>query len=168
LQYTGGTTGLPKGAMLTHYNLVANLEQCTAVFPNHEEGKEVMLTALPLYHIYAQTVAMNFSVKLGANMVMVSNPREVEELIEAIETYGVTIFPGVAALYNLINNSHGIEEKNLKTIKYCLSGAGPLPREIQEKFEQLTGAKLREGYGLTEASPVTHANHSKADSKTEQ
>ena len=158
LQYTGGTTGLPKGAMLTHYNLVANLEQCTAVFPNHEEGKEVMLTALPLYHIYAQTVAMNFSVKIGANMVMVSNPREVEELIEAIETYGVTIFPGVAALYNLINNSHGIEEKNLKTIKYCLSGAGPLPREIQEKFEQLTGAKLREGYGLTEASPVTHAN----------
>jgi long-chain acyl-CoA synthetase len=158
LQYTGGTTGLPKGAMLTHYNLGANLEQCAAVFPGHEEGKEVMLTGLPLYHIYAQTVAMNFSVKIGANMVMVTNPREVEELIEAIETYQVTIFPGVAALYNLINNSHDIESKNLRSIKYCLSGAGPLPLEIQEKFEKITGAKLREGYGLTEASPVTHAN----------
>ncbi len=158
LQYTGGTTGLPKGAMLTHYNLVANLEQCSAAFVNYEEGKEVMMTALPLYHIYAQTVAMNFSVKIAANMIMVSNPRDVEELIEATEEHKVTIFPGVAALYNMINNYEGIENHDLSSIKFCLSGAGPLPKEIQDKFEALTGAKVREGYGLTEASPVTHAN----------
>ncbi|MHA1732089.1 MAG: long-chain-fatty-acid--CoA ligase [Promethearchaeota archaeon] len=158
LQYTGGTTGLPKGAMLTHYNLVANCEQCYAVFPEAELGKEVMLTALPLYHIYAQTVSMNFAVRIGANQVLITNPREVEELIHAIEEHKVTIFPGVAALYNFINQYPGVKEKNLSSIKYCLSGAGPLPIEIQTKFEELTGAKLREGYGLTEASPVTHAN----------
>jgi long-chain acyl-CoA synthetase len=158
LQYTGGTTGLPKGAMLTHYNVVANVEQCVSVFPNPEMGKEVMLTALPLYHIYAQTVAMNFSVRIAANMIMVFNPRETEDMIEKIEENKVTIFPGVAALYNLINNYPGIENKNLKSVKYCLSGAGPLPLEIQTKFEKLTGAKLREGFGLTEASPITHVN----------
>lgn len=158
LQYTGGTTGLPKGAMLSHHNLVANVEQCLAVFPEAVPGKEVMLTALPLYHIYAQTVAMNFAVKIGANQVLITNPREVESLLDAITTHKVSIFPGVAALYNLINNHPGVKKLDLSSIKYCLSGAGPLPAEIQNKFEKLTGAKLREGYGLTEASPVTHAN----------
>lgn len=158
LQYTGGTTGLPKGAMLTHYNLVANLEQCKSWFPEAIEGKEVMLTALPLYHIYAQTVCMNFGVRLGANLVMISNPRDTEELLEAIVHTGVTIFPGVAALYNNINNYEKVKDHDLSSIKYCLSGAGPLPLDIQTKFEKLTGAKLREGYGLTEASPVAIAN----------
>ncbi|MHA1378527.1 MAG: long-chain-fatty-acid--CoA ligase [Candidatus Helarchaeota archaeon] len=158
LQYTGGTTGLPKGAMLTHYNLVANVEQCRAWFPGVEMGKEVMLTALPLYHIYAQTVCMNFSVAIAANQVLVTNPRQTKELIKEIETHKVTIFPAVAALYNSINNFPGIENRDLSSIKYCLSGAGPLPVEIQNRFEELTGAKVREGYGLTEASPVTHAN----------
>ena len=158
LQYTGGTTGLPKGGMLTHHNLVANVEQIVAIFPEAIQGKEVMLTALPLYHIYAQTVCMNFSVRIGANQVLVTNPREAEELIEAIEEQKVTIFPGVAAIYNNINNHPGVGDKDLGSIKYCTSGAGPLPKEVQEKFEGLTGAKLREGYGLTEASPLTHAN----------
>lgn len=158
LQYTGGTTGLPKGAMLTHYNLVANCEQITAWFPEAVPGKEVMLTGLPLYHIYAQTVCMNYSVRIAANQVLIANPRETEELLEAIEHHGVTIFPGVAALYNNINNFEGIDKHDLKCVKYCLSGAGPLPAEIQQKFEKLTGAKLREGYGLTEASPVATAN----------
>jgi long-chain acyl-CoA synthetase len=101
---------------------------------------------------------MNYSVRIAANQVLIANPRETEELLEAIEHHGVTIFPGVAALYNNINNFEGIEKHNLKSIKYCLSGAGPLPAEIQQKFEKLTGAKLREGYGLTEASPVATAN----------
>lgn len=158
LQYTGGTTGLPKGAMLTHYSMVANLFQMLSWFPEVEYGNEVMLVALPLYHIYAQSVAMNFSVIMGANMVLISNPRNVEELIEGITEHRVTLFPGVAALYNFINNHPGVEELDLSCIKYCLSGAGPLPLEIQQRFENLTGAKLREGYGLTEASPVTHAN----------
>jgi long-chain acyl-CoA synthetase len=158
LQYTGGTTGLPKGAILTHYNIVANCYQCTAVFPNPEYGNEVILGALPFYHIYAQTVVMNFGILIGAMIPLVSNPRNVDELINIIENSKTTIFPGVAALYNLINNTPDIENRNLKSIKYCLSGAGPLPPEIQKKFEELTGAKLVEGYGLTEASPVTHAN----------
>lgn len=158
LQYTGGTTGLPKGAMLSHWNLVCNVEQMISWFPGCELGKEVMMMALPIYHVYAQTVGMNFSIRMGANMVMCFNPREVEDLIELIETYKVTIFPGVAALYNLMNNYPDIEKKHLHSLKFCLSGAGPLPLEIQTKFEKLTGAKLREGFGLTEAGPITHAN----------
>ena len=159
LQYTGGTTGLPKAAMLTHFNLVANVHQLKAWTGDAlEEGKEVMLTALPLYHIYAQTVCMNWGILLGAKQVFVSNPRNVEELVEAIEQNRVTIFPGVAALYNLINNYKEISQHNIKCVKFCLSGAGPLPLEIQSTFEKLTGARLREGYGLTEASPVTHGN----------
>ncbi len=159
LQYTGGTTGLPKAAMLTHYNLFVNAHQLKVWTGDAlDDGKEVMLTALPLYHIYAQTVCMNWGILLGAKQVFVSNPREVEELIEAIEHNRVTIFPGVAALYNLINNYKEIGHHDLKCVKFCLSGAGPLPVEIQSKFEKLTGAKLREGYGLTEASPVAHGN----------
>lgn len=158
LQYTGGTTGLPKGAMLTHRNLVANVHQIVASFPECEPGKEVMMTALPLYHIYAQNCCMNFSVLVAGNMVLVANPREAEELIEAIEQWKVTIFPGVAAMFNLLNNHHGIEKADLKSVKYCTSGAGPLPKEVQDTFERITGAKLREGYGLTEASPLTHVN----------
>lgn len=158
LQYTGGTTGLPKGAMLSHYNLVANTEQIKACFPAAEYGNEVMLTALPLYHIYAQTVCMNFSVRIAANQVLLTNPRQTKELIKAIKEERITIFPGVAALYNNINNFPDVKPEDLSSIKFCLSGAGPLPLEIQNKFESITGAKLREGYGLTEASPVTHSN----------
>ncbi|MBD3350797.1 MAG: AMP-binding protein [Candidatus Lokiarchaeota archaeon] len=158
LQYTGGTTGLPKGAMLTHYNLIANCEQIKAWFPEANVAGEVMLTALPLYHIYAQTTCMNFSVCLASNQILIANPRDTEELLEAIEEHKVTIFPGVAALYNNINNYKGVEKHDLSCIKYCVSGAGPLPAEVQAKFEKLTGAKLREGYGLTEASPVAIVN----------
>ncbi len=158
LQYTGGTTGMPKGGMLTHDNIVWNVHQVLAVFPECELGKEVMMTALPLYHIYAQSACMNFAILMGANCVLVGNPREATELIEVIEKHKVTIFPGVAAMFNLLNNHKGIEHADMKSIKYCTSGAGPLPKEVQDKFEKLTGAKLREGYGLTEASPFVSVN----------
>ncbi|MEX2681855.1 MAG: long-chain fatty acid--CoA ligase [Candidatus Sigynarchaeota archaeon] len=158
LQYTGGTTGMPKGGMLTHYNIVVNVHQVLAIFPECEPGKEVMMTALPLYHIYAQSACMNFAILIAANSVLVANPREASELLEAIEKHKITIFPGVAAMFNLLNNHEGIEHANLKCIKYCTSGAGPLPKEVQDKFEKLTGAKLREGYGLTEASPFVSVN----------
>ncbi|MHA1684233.1 MAG: long-chain-fatty-acid--CoA ligase [Promethearchaeota archaeon] len=158
LQYTGGTTGLPKGAMLTHNNIYSNVMMMRAIFSEAEPSKEVILVALPLYHIYAQVVGMHFGVSLAANLVLITNPRETGELIEAIEDNAVTVFPGVAALFNNINIFPGIEEKDMSSIKYCTSGAGPLPLEIQETFEKLTGAKLREAYGLTEASPMTHAN----------
>lgn len=158
LQYTGGTTGLPKGGMLTHFNIVVNIHQVKAIFPECEPGKEVMMTALPLYHIYAQCACMNFGILIAANSVLVANPREATELLEAIEKHKITIFPGVAAMFNLLNNHEGIEHADLKSIKYCTSGAGPLPKEVQDKFEKLTGAKLREGYGLTEASPFVSVN----------
>ncbi|MBD3197002.1 MAG: AMP-binding protein [Candidatus Lokiarchaeota archaeon] len=158
LQYTGGTTGLPKGAMLTHHNLVSNVEQYRTWFQEAKLGKEVMLTALPLYHIYAQTVAMNLSVRLAANQIIVSNAGDTKEVLKAIDKHKVTIFPGVPTLYNSIINFSDLDKYDLKSINICLSGGGSLPLKVQEKFEAILGAKLRDGYGLTEASPVTHVN----------
>ncbi|MHA1474784.1 MAG: long-chain-fatty-acid--CoA ligase [Promethearchaeota archaeon] len=158
LQYTGGTTGMPKGAMLTHKNLVANLEQGIVWFPEAQMGEEVMLTALPLYHIYAQQLCMNLAIRFAANQILVANPRDAEELLNEISRHKVTLFPGVAAIYNNLNNFERVQDYDLTSLKYCLSGAGPLPKEIQDKFEELTGAKLREGFGLTEGGPVTHSN----------
>ncbi|MEJ2251301.1 MAG: AMP-binding protein, partial [Candidatus Lokiarchaeota archaeon] len=122
LQYTGGTTGLPKGAMLTHFNLVSNVEQYRTWFHEAKLGKEVMLTALPLYHIYAQTVAMNLSVRLAANQILITNAGNVEEVLEAISKHKVTIFPGVPTLYNTIINYEGLEDYDLSSINKCLSG----------------------------------------------
>jgi len=157
LQYTGGTTGYPKGAMLTHGSIVANVIQASAWMPDKELGKEVLLAALPFYHIY-MCFMMNIAVNMGAKLTCVFNPREAHELIEAIEATKVTIFPGVAALYNNLNNYEGIEKHDLSSVKYCLSSAGALPLEVLNTFELLTGAKLREAYGLTEMSPAVTAN----------
>ena len=157
LQYTGGTTGFPKGAMLTHGSIVANVIQASAWMPDKELGKEVLLAALPFYHIY-MCFMMNIGVNMGAKLTCVFNPREAHELIEAIEATKVTIFPGVAALYNNLNNYEGIEKHDLSSVKYCLSSAGALPLEVLNTFESLTGAKLREAYGLTEMSPAVTAN----------
>ena len=157
LQYTGGTTGFPKGAMLTHGSIVANVIQASAWMPDKELGKEVVLAGLPFYHIY-MCFMMNIAVNMGAKLTCVFNPREAHELIEAIEATKVTIFPGVAALYNNLNNYEGIKKHDLSSIKYCLSSAGALPLEVLNTFESLTGAKLREAYGLTEMSPAVTAN----------
>lgn len=159
LQYTGGTTGLPKGAMLTHYNLVANACQTLAWDPKNRPGEEVICGVLPLFHIYAMTTVMNLAILSGSAMLLFPKPPEDwEVLLAAIQKYRVTLFPGVAALYNAINNHPKVAEYDLSSIRACISGAGPLPEDIQTRFEQLSGAKLIEGYGLTEASPVTHAN----------
>ncbi|MCP4762671.1 MAG: long-chain fatty acid--CoA ligase [archaeon] len=158
LQYTGGTTGLPKGAMLTHYNIVANLEQVMALATDFDEGKEIILTALPLYHIYAQVIDMHLTIRGCSTQIMCTNAREIENVLDLIEEHKVTYFPGVSALFNAINNFEGVEKRDLSSIKYCFSGAGPLPKEVQDTFESLTGAVVREGFGLTEASPLTHAN----------
>ncbi len=157
LQYTGGTTGYPKGAMLSHRNIIANILQADAWFIEKELGKEILLAALPFYHIFMGTL-MNFTIYLGSKLVCVFNPREAHEIIEAIESTKVTIFPGVPAIFNNLNNFEGIEKHDLSSIKYCISGAAPLPDEVRKKFEKLTGAKLREGYGLTEMSPFTTCN----------
>ncbi|MHA1669704.1 MAG: AMP-binding protein [Promethearchaeota archaeon] len=157
LQYTGGTTGLPKGAMLTHRNIIANCVQIDAWFVGTEEGNEVLLGALPFYHIYLVT-GMNIAIYKGWKVACVFNPREAHEVAEVIENSKATIFPGIAALFNNLNNYEHIKNHDLSSIKYCLSGAAPLPEEVRIKFEEISGAKVREVYGLTEMSPGAIGN----------
>ncbi|MXN63658.1 AMP-binding protein [Stappia sp. GBMRC 2046] len=157
LQYTGGTTGVPKGAMLTHANLSANIEQMRTVFSAAEPGREKMLCVLPFFHVFAMTVVQNKSIALGAEMVMI--PRfELKLLLDTIRRKKITLFPGVPTLYTAINNAELTRKYDLKSIKFCLSGGAPLPVEVKNQFEDLTGCMLVEGYGLTEASPVVSAN----------
>ena len=157
LQYTGGTTGISKGCILTHKNLIANTLQCESWFVEAIEGKETCLCALPFFHVFGMTVAMLYSVRDGYNMILM--PKfEVESALKLIKKHKPTIFPGVPAMYAAINYHPDVEKYDLSSIKYCISGAAPLPVEICKKFEELTGAKLVEGYGLTETSPVTHCN----------
>lgn len=164
LQYTGGTTGLPKGAMLTHYNLVANTLQTKAWIPDFEEGKEVVIGVLPWFHIYGQTVVMNLGTAAAAKVIVF--PRfDAEEVMKAIQKYKATLFPAVATIYNAINIHPKVKEYDLSSLRAGISGAGPLPVAIQKTFEELTGAKICEGYGLTEASPVTHCNPLKGKRK---
>lgn len=157
LQYTGGTTGVAKGAVLTHRNLVANTLQTGAWLVKENGGTEVFLGAVPFFHVYGMTVVMNLCISLGQTMVLLPQFR-VKEVLKAIAKYRPTIFPGVPTMYVAINNYPKVAKYDLRSIKACLSGAAPLPVEVQTKFETLTGARLVEGYGLTEASPVTHAN----------
>ncbi|MEM0079294.1 MAG: long-chain fatty acid--CoA ligase [Nitrososphaerota archaeon] len=156
LQYTGGTTGLPKAAMLTHFNLVANAIGCAA-WLGAKPAQDIGLSVLPFFHIYGMTVAMNFNIYSAGTMVLL--PRfDVEQVLESIEKYKVTLFPGVPTMYAVIINHPKVGKYNLRSIKFCISGAAPLPPEVQKKFMEITGAVLVEGYGLTEASPVTHCN----------
>ncbi|WP_337844979.1 AMP-binding protein, partial [Thermus sp.] len=157
LQYTGGTTGVAKGAMLTHRNLSSNALQVRAWIPDFREGEEVVLGAIPFFHVYGMTVAMNLALLGAAKLVLLPRP-EIGPIVEAIEKHKVTHFPGVPTLYVAFNNFPGIEKRNLRSVRACISGSAPLPLEVAERFERLTGAKLVEGYGLTEASPVTHCN----------
>jgi len=158
LQYTGGTTGVSKGAMLTHKNLSYNAQQCAAWFPVAEYGNEVMLSALPFFHSFGLTVCMNFAILIGAVQVPVPNPRDLKKVIDNISKYKVTLFPAVPTLFTAINQYPGIENIDISSIKGCLSGSAPLPMEVMEKFEGLTGGNITEGYGLTETSPVITAN----------
>jgi long-chain acyl-CoA synthetase len=157
LQYTGGTTGLSKGAMLTHRNLVSDVLQCVSWNHDAVRGRERMLAALPFFHVYGMTVTMNEALELGATIILL--PRfNVDEALEAINLYHPTRFPGVPTMYMAIINHPEINKYNISSIRVCSSGSAPMPIEAQRRFEELTGAKISEGYGLTEASPVTHAN----------
>ena len=156
VQYTGGTTGVSKGAMLTHGNLSSNAQQISAWFPALEPGKETWLASLPFFHVFGMTVSMNFPVHAGAATILMPDPRDIRQLIKSIVKHKVTVFPTVPAQINAINNYPGIENRDLTSIKACVSGSAPLPVDVLEKFEKLTGSKIVEGFGLTEASPVTH------------
>lgn len=157
-QYTGGTTGVPKAAMLTHRNLVANTLQVVAFLPSAEPGKEKVMAAIPFFHVYGMTAAMNFAIYLGGQIVIVPNPRPIDNVMRVIATERTTIFPGVPAMYNGIINHPQVKKLDLSSIKVCISGSAALPMEVQEQFGKLTGGRLVEGYGLTETAPVTHCN----------
>jgi long-chain acyl-CoA synthetase len=155
LLYTGGTTGTPKGAMLTHRNLVANAYQSACWYPNPQGTPITCLGVLPLFHSYAMTVVMNVGILLGSRMVLL--PRfETKMVLEAISRYRPQQLPGVPTLYNALVSHPQVGHYNLRSIQACISGAAALPAEVQARFEQVTGGRLVEGYGLTEASPVTH------------
>ncbi len=158
LQYTGGTTGLSKGAKLLHRNISANAQQIASWFPSVEPGHEVMLGALPYFHSFGMSVSMNWPIHAGAHIVLAPNPRDIANLINSIHKYKVTLFPAVPALFVSINNYPGIENIDISSIKGCFSGSAPLPVDVLEKFEKLTGGKITEGFGLTETTPVTHVN----------
>ncbi len=157
-QYTGGTTGLPKAAMLTHRNLVANTLQISAWLTKGQPGSEKMMAAIPFFHVYGMTVCMLYAIYLGMEIVIVPNPRPIENVMNIIQKERCTLFPGVPAMYIGIVNHKDIDRYDLRSIKACISGSAPLPMEIQEKFGQITGGRLVEGFGMTEASPVTHCN----------
>lgn len=156
LQYTGGTTGVPKGAMLAHLNLVSNAAMC-AEWLQGKEAEDIFLTVLPLFHIYGMTTSMNGPIYLAGTMILLPRP-DLVEILKSIQKYRVTIFSGVPTLYAALIAHPEISRYDLRSIKFCISGAAPLPPEVQKKFIDLTGGVLVEGYGLTESSPVTHSN----------
>ncbi len=164
-QYSGGTTGLSKAAVALHRNLVANTLQMNAWFP---EGGEVLLMAIPLYHVYGMVAGMTFAVKAALSMVMVPNPRDLNDLLKNIVTYKPTNFPAVPTLYNAINHHPGVVagKYDMSSIRACISGSAPLMRETKERFEELTGGKVCEGYGLSEAPTATHCNPIDGENRT--
>jgi long-chain acyl-CoA synthetase len=164
LMYTGGTTGLSKGAQLTHRNLFVNAYQVT-LWANSQEGKDSTLAALPFFHVYGMTCALNPGAIKAGTGILIPDPRNVDDILDSIEKYRPSFFPGVPAMYVMVNNHPDSEARDLSSLKFCNSGAAPLPREVQERFQALTGAKLVEGYGLSEASPVTHGNPAYGDSR---
>ncbi len=158
LLYTGGTTGISKGAVLTHRNLVANLAQVRAWFTQCQPGKEVLLAALPFFHSYGMTSCLHMSVYLGSSVVLI--PRfEVETVLKSLQKYKVSLFPGVPTMYVAVNNSPAVQKYTLEHVRACMSGGAPLPLSVAKQFEaNAKGARLVEGYGLSETSPVTHCN----------
>lgn len=157
LQYTGGTTGFPKGVMLTHKNLVANTLMCDAWMYKCKKGEETILGILPFFHVYGMTTVLILSVMQQGKMVLL--PKfDAEQALKTIDKQKPTLFPGAPTMYIGLLNHPDLAKYDLSSIKACLSGSAALPLEVQEKFEELTGGRLVEGYGLTETSPVTHAN----------
>lgn len=156
LQYTGGTTGTPKAAVLTHASLLANARQMRCWFPSLRDGEETLLAVLPFFHVYGVTLAMNAGLLMAARTVLIPRPI-VSDVLEAIRRYRPTIFPGVPTIYVAIAHDSRSREYDLSSIDICVCGGAPLPSEVKRDFERLTGGHLYEGYGLSEASPVTNA-----------
>jgi len=163
--FTSGTIDEPKGVRLTHTNLVANSFQTRHWIPDVQYGEEIFLGVIPLTHCYGMTTAMNIPIAIGATLVLLP-VFELQQVLDHIKEYKPTVFPGVPSIYAFINQAPGVRDYGLSSIKACISGAAPLPIEVKETFEKLTRGRLVEGYGLTEASPVTHANPLTGSDKT--
>jgi len=157
LQYTGGTTGTPKGVMLSHRNMVVNTVQCRQWVPDLQEGREVFLGVIPFFHAYGLSTCQHLAVMTGCPLILL--PRfQATEVLQAIHHHRVTIFSGIPAMFMLMSESPSVGRYDLRSLRVCLSGASPLRLDVRDRFERLTGVKISEGYGLTEASPVTHCN----------
>jgi long-chain acyl-CoA synthetase len=157
LQYTGGTTGFPKGVMLTHKNLVSNASMCKSWMYKCQTGKESVLGIIPFFHVYGMTTVMILSVMQAYKMILL--PKfDAETTLKTIQKQRPTLFPGAPTIYIGLLNHPDLKKYDLSSIDSCISGSAALPVEVQQKFEEVTGGKLVEGYGLTESSPVTHSN----------
>lgn len=157
LQYTGGTTGTPKGAMLTHANLTANTAQIAAWAVDLEPGNESILGALPLFHVFAMTVVMNMGVELAAKIILI--PRfQLVEVLKLLNRERPTVLPAVPTIFTAMLNYPEFKSYDVSSLRFCISGGAPLPMEVKLKFEAVSGAKVVEGYGLSEASPVLTCN----------
>ena len=167
-QYSGGTTGISKGAVALHRNVVANTLQLKTWLVTAKEGQEVYLMAIPLFHVYGMVAGLGIAISSGASMVMVPNPRDLKDVLENITKHKATVFPGVPAMYNGINNYPDVKagKYDLSSVKICISGSAPLMRETKEEFERLTGGKIIEAYGLSEAPTGTHGNPLLGENKT--
>lgn len=167
-QYSGGTTGIPKGAVALHRNLVANALQISRWMVDLKRGQETVLMAIPLFHVYGMVAGMLFAIESGASMVMVPNPRDLKDVLTSIQKYKTTVFPGVPTLYNAINNHPEVVagKYDLSSVKACISGSAPLMRETKEKFEALSGGVVFEGYGLSEAPTASHCNPLLGENRT--
>jgi long-chain acyl-CoA synthetase len=157
LQYTGGTTGTSKGAMLSHRNIVCNNVQMRHWYYIVRESREIFISVLPFFHSYGLAVAMSLPLSVGAALILI--PRYVpKDILKAIEHHKATFFPGIPAIYASLNTYKDVNKFDISSVTYCISGSAPLPVTVLNNFEQLTGGTIIEGYGLTEASPVTHCN----------
>ncbi len=162
-QYTGGTTGVAKAAVSTHLALVADTMQCRAWLSSDitdQPHKESFLAAIPLFHVFGMVAVMSFAVSMASAMIMVPNARDIEDLLDNIHSYSPSLFMGVPALYNAINNHPRVTsgQVSLKSIRACISGSAPLPPTTKARFEELSGGKLLEGFGMSEMPTATHAN----------
>ena len=167
-QYSGGTTGIPKAAIGLHRNLVANTTMFRRWLVGLQDGQEMVLAAIPLFHVYGMVIAMSVGMGLGASLVLVQNPRNIEEILSAIQNYRPTLFPGVPSMYQAINLHADVAagKYDLSSIKACISGSAPLLPEVKLRFEALSGGKLMEGYGLSEAPTATHCNPMFGENRT--
>jgi long-chain acyl-CoA synthetase len=167
-QYSGGTTGISKAAVALHRNLVANTLQIREWMPDVKYGEEIVLMAIPLYHVYGMIAGMSFAISSGSTLIMIVDPRDMSDVLDAIAKYKPTIYPGVPAMYNAINNHPDViaGKVDVSSIRGCISGSAPLMRETKEKFDSLTGGRLVEGYGLSEAPTATHCNPLYGETRT--